>query len=48
MLFRLFHFCLMCMNVLLACLYVYHMYAWCPQRSEEDVGPPRNDVYRQW
>lgn len=23
-----------------ACMYVYHMYVWCPQRSEECVGSP--------
>lgn len=28
----------MCMSVLLACMFVYYMYAWWPQRSEMAVG----------
>lgn len=26
------------MDVLPACLSVYHLCAWCPQRPEEDIG----------
>ena len=26
-----------CINVLPACIYVYHMYAWYPWRSEESI-----------
>lgn len=29
-------FCVFC--VLPACMYVHHMCAWCPQRSQEDTG----------
>ena len=28
------------MNVLPTCLFVYHMYAWCPQRSDEGARFP--------
>lgn len=28
----------MCVCVLPTCLYVHHLYVWCPQRSEEGLG----------
>lgn len=31
----------MCLSVLLACLYAYHVCTWCFQRSEEGVGSLR-------
>lgn len=31
----------MCINVLPSCVYVQHVCAWCPRRSEEGVGYPR-------
>ena len=34
----------MCMSTLLAGMYVYHMPAWCPQRSEEGFRCPENGV----
>lgn len=30
------------MSVLLACMFEYHMHAWCPQRLEENTGSPRD------
>lgn len=30
---------LMCMSVLPACIYVYHMSGWCPTRSEGSRCP---------
>ena len=38
-----FHYIIICfyftwIEILLIPLSVYHMYAWCPQRSEEDIG----------
>lgn len=32
------------MSVLSACLYVYHMFAWCERRSEEGITCPGNGV----
>lgn len=32
------------MNVLPVCLYVYHMHAWCSQRSEEVIILPGDGV----
>jgi hypothetical protein len=34
----------MCVNVLSACVYVYHVLARCLQRSEEHVGSPGIEV----
>lgn len=28
----------MCMNVVAACMLVYYVQIWCPQKSEEGVG----------
>ena len=28
------------MSILLACLSVLFMHAWCPRRPEEDIGAP--------
>lgn len=30
----------MCMGVLLVCMSVHHMCAWCPQNSEEGIESP--------
>lgn len=30
----------MSMSILPACISVYHIHAWCPQMSEEDIGFP--------
>ena len=40
----LFKFYFMCMSVLPACMYVHHVHAWCPKRSEEDPGSPETGV----
>lgn len=32
------------MTVLPACISVYHMHAWCPQRSEEGIRSPGTGV----
>ena len=32
------------MSVLPACMYVYHMYAWCQWRPEEGIGSPGTGV----
>lgn len=32
------------MSVLLVCLYVYHMFAWCERRSEVGITSPGNGV----
>lgn len=32
------------MTVLPACISVYHMHAWCPQRSEEGIRSPGTEV----
>lgn len=29
----------MCVNVLPACTYIHHMYAWCLWKLEEGIGP---------
>lgn len=42
-LFRLFY--LICLNVLPACMYAHHKWAWCPWRLAEGVGCPGN---RKW
>lgn len=34
----------MYMNILPACMSVYHMHAWCWQRPEEDIGSPWTGV----
>ena len=34
----------MCMNVLLACLSVYHMHAWSLQKPEEGIRTPGTGV----
>lgn len=34
----------MCMSVLSACKYLYHMDHWCPQWSCEGVGSPETGV----
>lgn len=34
----------MCLIILPACMYVNHVYAWCPQRSDEGVGSPGTGV----
>lgn len=31
----------MCMNILLSYVYLHHMHAWCPWRSEEIIWSPR-------
>lgn len=36
--FKLYLFVFMCVSVLLACLSVHHMRAWCPWRSEGSFG----------
>ena len=36
--FLVFKFYFIHMDVLPACLSVYHLCAWCPQRPEEDIG----------
>lgn len=33
-----------CMGVLLACLSVRLLHAWCPQRPEEGIKPPDTGV----
>lgn len=32
------------LSVLSTCMYVYHMWTWCPLRSGEDIGYPRTRV----
>lgn len=29
----------MSMGVLSSCISLYHMYAWCPQKPEDNIGP---------
>lgn len=36
------------MSVLVACVYVYHIYAWCLLRSEEGVSIPGTEVRDGW
>jgi hypothetical protein len=31
-------------SILYECIFVHHMCAWCPQKSEEGIGPPRTRV----
>lgn len=38
------NFILLHMNILPACMSVYHMHAWCWQRPEEDIGSPWTGV----
>jgi hypothetical protein len=38
------HFYFLCMSVLSQCIYVHHMHAWCPQKSEEGVRVPGTRV----
>jgi hypothetical protein len=45
-LFILFYF--MCLSVLPACMYVYYVCAWCPQRSEESIGSPGTGIIDGW
>jgi hypothetical protein len=40
----LFLFYFMCVSILLACMYMYHMFAWYPCRPEEGVGCPGTEV----
>lgn len=35
------------MSVLVACVYVYHIYSWCLLRSEEGVSIPGTEVREQ-
>lgn len=37
-------FCFMYISVLFACIYVYHMHAWCSVRSEEGFRCPGTEV----
>ena len=34
-----------CMSILPAHMYGHHLCAWCPQRSEEDIGLPRLEFH---
>lgn len=34
----------MCVGVLPTCVLVYHVYAWCSQRSAKGIGSPRTKV----
>lgn len=42
--FNVFTYYTMCMNVLPACMYVHHMDARCPWKSEEGIGSPGTGV----
>lgn len=33
------------MSVLPVCMSVHYMQSWCPQRSEEGIGPPELEVW---
>lgn len=33
-----------CMSVFAVCMYVYHIHARCPQRSEEGIDSPGSGV----
>jgi hypothetical protein len=35
-----FNIYLMCMSVLLKCMYVHHVCAWCLRKAEEDIESP--------
>lgn len=37
-------FCFMSMSILTSCMYMYHMHAWWPIRSEKGVGSPKTGV----
>lgn len=34
----------MCMNALLACVYVYHVHAWCLRKSKEAIRSPEPGI----
>lgn len=34
----------MCRSAMLACLYVYLVCTYCPQKSEEGIGDPETEV----
>lgn len=34
----------MCMNILCACIHMYHVHVWCQQRTKEGAGSPRTRV----
>lgn len=36
--FKIYFLYFMCMNVVAACMLVYYVQIWCPQKSEEGVG----------
>lgn len=36
----------MCMRGMPACLSVYHLHAWCLQKSKEDIGAHRTTAIR--
>lgn len=38
----------MCVRDLLACMSVYHVHAWCPQRPEEVIRFPGTEVMDGW
>lgn len=38
------YFYFMCIGVLLACMYVHHAYAWCPQWPEEGARSSTSGV----
>lgn len=39
-----FKFYFMCMGLLPACIFVYHIWTWCPGMTEEGVGSPGTEV----
>lgn len=41
---RYIYFTLTCISVLLACMSVHHIHAWCLLRSKEGIGSPGSEI----